>query len=144
MNGQQLEQSMRELEIHLEGRPVYCMVIKVGEVYRFEEATAEEIQTLRISVVNITEEIVSDVCCGYCFSGRTGEFDVLLTGAGAGAGRGGSAAGEEAGAKCCMNIWSSRVRCWSAAACSPGWRPASRRHSGGANAAVSQAVLCIA
>lgn len=45
MNGQQLEQSMRELEIHLEGRPVYCMVIKVGEVYRFEEATAEEIQT---------------------------------------------------------------------------------------------------
>lgn len=79
MNGQQLEQSMRELEIHLEGRPVYCMVIKVGEVYRFEEATAEEIQTLRISVVNITEEIVSDVCCGYCFSGRTGEFDVLLT-----------------------------------------------------------------
>lgn len=55
------------------------MVIKVGEVYRFEEATAEEIQTLRISVVNITEEIVSDVCCGYCFSGRTGEFDVLLT-----------------------------------------------------------------
>ena len=24
MNGQQLEQSMRELEIHLEGRPVYC------------------------------------------------------------------------------------------------------------------------
>ena len=79
MNGQQLEQSMRELEIHLESRPVYCMVIKVGEVYRFEEATAEEIQTLRISVVNITEEIVSDVCCGYCFSGRTGEFDVLLT-----------------------------------------------------------------
>lgn len=79
MSGQQLEQSMRELEIHLEGRPVYCMVIKVGEVYRFEEATAEEIQTLRISVVNITEEIVSDVCCGYCFSGRTGEFDVLLT-----------------------------------------------------------------
>lgn len=30
MNGQQLEQSMRELEIHLEGRPVYCMVIKVA------------------------------------------------------------------------------------------------------------------
>lgn len=48
---------------------MYCMVIKVGEVYRFEEATAEEIQTLRIPVVNITEEIVSDVCCGYCFSG---------------------------------------------------------------------------
>lgn len=42
---------MRELEIHLEGRPC-TMVIKVGEVYRFEEATAEEIQTLRISVVN--------------------------------------------------------------------------------------------
>lgn len=79
MNGQQLEQSMRELDIHLESRPVYCMVIKAGEVYRFEEATAEEIQTLRISVVNIAEEIVSDVCCGYCFSGRTGEFDVLLT-----------------------------------------------------------------
>ncbi len=79
MNGEQLEQSMRELDIHLESRPVYCMVIKVGEVYRFEEATAEEIQTLRISVVNITEEIVGDTCCGYCFSGRTGEFDVLLT-----------------------------------------------------------------
>lgn len=79
MNGQELAQSMRKLDIHLEARPVYCMIIKVGEVYRFEEATAEEIQTLRISVINITEEIVNDVCCGYCFTGRTGEFDVLLT-----------------------------------------------------------------
>lgn len=76
----QLERSMRDLDIRLDTRPVYCMIVKAGELYRFEEATAEEIQTLRYSVINITEEIVGDVFCGYCFSGRTGEFDVLLAG----------------------------------------------------------------
>lgn len=75
-----LEKSMRELEIHLEARPVYCMILKVGEIYRFEDVAPEELHTLRFSVMNITDEIVNDVGCGYCFSGRTGEFTVLLTG----------------------------------------------------------------
>lgn len=75
-----LTQSMAELDIHLDTRPIYCMIVKVGELYRFEDATAEEIQTLRFSVINITEEIIGDVFCGYCFSGRTGEFDILLAG----------------------------------------------------------------
>lgn len=77
-----LERSMHDLDIRLDMRPIYCMILKAGELYRFEEAPAEEIQTLCISVINIAEEIVGDLFRSYCFSGRTGEFDVLFAGDG--------------------------------------------------------------
>lgn len=80
LSEEKMEQTMRYLEIHLDTRPIYCMILKAGETYRFEDAPPEQLQTLRFSVINITDEIVNDVANGYCFSGRTGEFDVLLTG----------------------------------------------------------------
>ena len=75
-----MEKTMHELDIHLELRPIYCIILKIGEIYRFEDIAPEELQTLRFSVMNITDEIINDHACGYCFSGRTGEFAVLLTG----------------------------------------------------------------
>ncbi len=71
------DKAVKDLEIHLDQRPVYAMVLKAGELYRFEDATPEEIQTLRFSVVNIAEEIIGDVSEGYCVPGRTGEFYIL-------------------------------------------------------------------
>lgn len=84
LDEKQLERTMRELDIRLDTRLVCCMILKTGELYRFEDTPAEELQTLRFSVVNIAEEIVGDVFCGYCFSGKTGEFYVLMAGRDAG------------------------------------------------------------
>ena len=82
LNEEQLKCSMNELDIHLDARPIYCMILKVGELYRFEDTSAEELQMLQFSVIHITEEIVNDLFCGYCFCGKTGEFNILLSGGG--------------------------------------------------------------
>lgn len=73
----QLHRSMDELGIRLDRSPVYCFALKVGELYRFEDTTAEEFHTLRFSVMNIAEEIVGSDFWAYSFAGKTGEFHVL-------------------------------------------------------------------
>ncbi|MDO4616861.1 MAG: response regulator [Lachnospiraceae bacterium] len=79
MEDNQRERSVADLDIHLSQRPVYAAILKIGELFRFEEASSEEIQTLRFSVMNIAEEIISDIAEGYCVPGKTGEFFILFS-----------------------------------------------------------------
>lgn len=73
----QLHRSMDEVGIRLDHSPVYCFTLKVGELHRFEDTTAEEFQTLRFSVMNIAEEIVGSDFWAHSFAGKTGEFHAL-------------------------------------------------------------------
>ena len=73
----ELEQSMREIGIQLDGPDLYCLFLKIGDLYRFEDMTDEAYSTLRFSVVNIAEEIANDVFYAYGFAGKTGEFYIL-------------------------------------------------------------------
>lgn len=51
--------------------------LKLGDVFRFEEASAEDYRTLQFSLINIVEEISNEYMAAYCLEGRTGEFYVL-------------------------------------------------------------------
>lgn len=54
-----------------------CLLIKVGDAFRFEEVPEEEYHTLKFSVINIVEEIAGEALQAYCIENKTGEFYVL-------------------------------------------------------------------
>lgn len=58
---------------------IYSMIIKIGELYRFEDVSNEELSTLNFSVINIVEEILSDWYDVHCIEGKTSEFIVFAT-----------------------------------------------------------------
>ncbi len=74
---EQLRRSMQEMGVFLDGENVVCLILKAGELYRFEDASEEQCHTLCFSVINIAEEIMSDQFQAYCFVGKTGEFYIL-------------------------------------------------------------------
>ena len=56
---------------------VYCLLLKAGELFRFEEATEEECHTLLFSIRNIAEEIVGACLDAVSTEGKTGELYIL-------------------------------------------------------------------
>jgi YesN/AraC family two-component response regulator len=76
---EEIKESMRILDIHLDREHVYCMMIKAGELYRFEEMPDEQLYTLNISIINIVEEIAGEQYSAYCYEGTTGKFYLLLS-----------------------------------------------------------------
>lgn len=72
-----IERRLREAGVRFAEGTVYCLLIKAGEMYRFEEATEEECYTLCFSVQSIAEEIAGDCLDAYCVEGKTGEFYIL-------------------------------------------------------------------
>lgn len=75
-----LKESMDFLNIRLNTEYIYCIMIKIGELYRFEDTPDEKLHVLNFSIINIVEEIVNDIFNGYCFEGKTGEFFLLASG----------------------------------------------------------------
>ncbi|MCI1306372.1 MAG: response regulator [Lachnospiraceae bacterium] len=73
---------MRELDLDLYARPVYSVILKNDEVYRFEGAPADKVQLLQFSVINITEEIIGECHSACCFPLSATEFVVIFTGSG--------------------------------------------------------------
>ncbi|WP_198543803.1 response regulator transcription factor [Petroclostridium xylanilyticum] len=76
---EELRQSMEFLNIQLNAQHVYCMMMKIGEMHRFEEVSDDELHVLNCSIINITEEIVNDSLNGYCFEGKPSEFYILVS-----------------------------------------------------------------
>lgn len=70
-------QQMIDAGISFEQEPVWCFLIKAGELYRFEDVSEENYQTLLFSIRNIAEEIVGDCMHGYYATGKTGELYVF-------------------------------------------------------------------
>ena len=78
-NEKDLMDSMDFLNIKFNSRFIYCFMIKIGELYRFEDVLDREIGILNYSIINTSEEIVNDLFNGYCFEGKTGEFFILAS-----------------------------------------------------------------
>jgi YesN/AraC family two-component response regulator len=69
---------MAFLNIELNAEYVYCIMIKTGEIYRFEDIPDDDLHMLNFSIINIAEEIAGGAFNSYCFEGRTGEFFMLV------------------------------------------------------------------
>lgn len=78
-NEQGLQETMASLDIRLDGEYVYCFMIKVDELYRFDDVADEDLHILNFSIINIVEEIAHRDFFGYCFEGKTGEFYLLAS-----------------------------------------------------------------
>jgi len=74
LDDQEIETRLREVGIRFSSPPVYCLLLKAGDLYRFEECTEEEYHTLRFSIRSIAAEIVLDCMDAYFADGRTGEL----------------------------------------------------------------------
>lgn len=70
LNETDFAQQMKNAGIDWETAPIWCMLIKAGEIYRFEEVSDEDCYTLQFSVRNIAEEIVGDVMTAYYADGK--------------------------------------------------------------------------
>lgn len=75
-----LKESMEFLKISLNSDYIYCFLIKVGELYRFEDVPEDELYLLNFSIINISEEIADDLFNAYCFEMKTGEFFLVASG----------------------------------------------------------------
>jgi YesN/AraC family two-component response regulator len=73
-NEKDLKEAMDFLGIELNVQYIYCFMLKIGELYRFEEISNEELSILNSSIISMTEEMVGRVFNSYCFEGKTGEF----------------------------------------------------------------------
>ncbi|OUP58750.1 hypothetical protein B5F15_07005 [Butyricicoccus pullicaecorum] len=77
LNEDDLEKRLQEAGICWTGETVYCLLLKAGELFRFEEATEEECHTLLFSIRNIAEEIVGACLDAVSTEGKTGELYIL-------------------------------------------------------------------
>lgn len=77
LNEDDLEKRLQESGICWAGETVYCLLLKAGELFRFEEATEEECHTLLFSIRNIAEEIVGACLDAVSTEGKTGELYIL-------------------------------------------------------------------
>lgn len=76
---QELLATLNFLNIRLNMDHLFCLAVKIGALYRFEDMMEEELAALNSSIINIIEEIIGDDFHGNCFQGKTGQFYVLLS-----------------------------------------------------------------
>ncbi|WP_143436190.1 response regulator [Intestinibacillus massiliensis] len=74
LDEQEMKTQLQAVGVAFPTEPVWCLLIKAGEMYRFEETTEEEYQTLQFSIFSIVEEIAGDCLHAYAVEGKTGEF----------------------------------------------------------------------
>ena len=74
LDEQEIADRLRKVGICFSAPPVYCMLIKAGDLFRFEESTEEEYHTLLFSIRSIAAEIVLDCMNAFFADGRTGDL----------------------------------------------------------------------
>ena len=62
LSAAEMEQRMSQADIIFPSSSKVCFLIKIGDVFRFEELPEEEYHTLEFSVINIAQEIAREVC----------------------------------------------------------------------------------
>ena len=70
-------QSMKFLDIHLDGDYLYCFIINAERLRAMSEEHNENVPVLSYAVINIAEEIVSGTLHGYCIEWNIGEFCLI-------------------------------------------------------------------
>lgn len=76
---EEMQTSMQESGIVFNTDPVYCLMIKTINQYRFEEGTEEESEELRTNITNVIYEIAGDCFDAYCTEGNTGNFYLFIS-----------------------------------------------------------------
>lgn len=78
LSERELKEQCQQAAVLFESESVWCMALRVdfSTGYITDEA---EYQTICLSLINITEEIVGDALTAFCAEGYTGEFFVLGT-----------------------------------------------------------------
>ncbi|HEY5584752.1 MAG TPA: response regulator [Ruminiclostridium sp.] len=56
-----------------------CMIIKIQDFHELKILDEKDIAMINISIINITEEIITDHFDGYCIDTRFGEFCIVLS-----------------------------------------------------------------
>lgn len=74
LTDEEMDHALRQAGIHFETQTVYCMLIRAGDWFRFEDADEEENRTLQYSMKNIAMEVVAGCLSAYCIYGKTGEL----------------------------------------------------------------------
>ena len=77
LNEQEMQTRLLGADICFSAPHIYCLLVKAGDLFRFEECTEEEYHTLMFSIRNITAEIVGDCMHAYYADGKTGELYVF-------------------------------------------------------------------
>ena len=77
LNEEDMSRRLLDAGIRLDIPQKACLLIKIGDIFRFEETTEEEYHTLKFSVINIAEEIANECLQAYCIENKTGEFYLL-------------------------------------------------------------------
>lgn len=73
------EDSREFLDISLDMDHLCCLVMRAEEIYKFEAMAEGDIDLLDFSIINITEEILSDNFTGHCFEVRKGEYCAVFS-----------------------------------------------------------------
>ena len=79
VDSQDFTQQMTQAGLYFEGRFASVFLVKIGESVCFDEMSEDEYHTLRFSVTNIIEEILSEQFRCYSTESKTGEFYFLFT-----------------------------------------------------------------
>ena len=77
LNEAEMGARLRAAGVQFAGETVYCLLIKAGDLFRFEESTQEEYHTLVFSIRNIAAEIAGDYLNAYYADGKTGELYIF-------------------------------------------------------------------
>lgn len=77
LNEEEMGKRLADVDIHFSSRSIYCLLIKAGDLFRFEESTEEEYHTLMFSIQNIAAEIAEDGMYAYYTTGKTGELYIF-------------------------------------------------------------------
>ncbi|MGM9677567.1 MAG: helix-turn-helix domain-containing protein [Butyricicoccus sp.] len=78
LSDEDLWQQMQQAEVSFLGENVWCLALKADISMEHAECE-EEYQTIRLSLINIVEEIAQDDMDAFCAEGFTGEFYILGT-----------------------------------------------------------------
>lgn len=68
---------LKDAGIEFTEADVFCMLVKVEDLFLFEESTEEEYHTLTFSIRNIVAEIIEDCMHAYYADGKTGELYIF-------------------------------------------------------------------
>ncbi len=74
LDEQEIADRLHDVGVCFSAPALYCMLVKAGDLFRFEESTEEEYHTLLFSIRSIAAEIVLDCMNAYFADGRTGEL----------------------------------------------------------------------
>ena len=79
INEKDFEESMKFLDIKLVKSYVFCIILRIGSLLRFNNIAMNEPHIINLSIVNISNEVIADDLVGYCINIEAGELCILAS-----------------------------------------------------------------